>query len=671
MSGANPTIGITITAADLAQAKIDAVNKRIEKMNGPADRASKSFSRFADMPAMGALGRNLRTVAQHSLSAFENMTRMVGPLGTITSAASVAGMAGLAAEWARFNQQLGFSAQRAGMSAGELNGLRGAAMLAGSSAQSLTSGMTALNDNLFNAAAGRAPEAVRAFNFLGVAFADTAGHSRRATDVLPELADKIAGIKDPSIQAQIATMLFGGAAEDLLPTLRGGSALLAEHVLIAKRYNDVTPEMTAAANRLQFAQTELGLAFQGVTNQIVSGLEPAITPLLHDMAEWIHDHPKLTEGITGTAAAISAMIATIGTLRLAWLAVAGAAKAAGAAEAAAAAGGAGAAAAGAGAAAAGAGGAAAGAAGVGIAAPVAGLAIAGAAAGVATYKNSQNSATGQDLAAQRGFTEVTGTDESGMPTRYKNPTTGEEHSAVYFDPRYNPSINAPAAGVNAPAGTTAPAVDMTMNATKRGFLDTLAGPESGGAYNIKNGGSRFNDFSRFPEGIGPGGTSTASGRYQFISSTWQSEAAKLGLHDFSPGSQDKAAWDLAASAYRARTGGDLEADLRAGNKQGQIASALASIWPSLPGGSQSRESQGQFDMALAQNTARNSGPSPGIDGGTGGTGGAGEAKVSGGATLDIRLAGFPNGTTHSADASGNIWSAPPRVEQAMPFGGAG
>ena len=52
--------------------------------------------------------------------------------------------------------------------------------------------------------------------------------------------------------------------------------------------------------------------------------------------------------------------------------------------------------------------------------------------------------------------------------------------------------------------------------------------------------------------------------------------------------------DLASTAYHARTGRDLEDDLKAGNHQTQIASALSSIWPSLPGGSQSNSVTGHL-----------------------------------------------------------------------------
>jgi muramidase (phage lysozyme) len=147
--------------------------------------------------------------------------------------------------------------------------------------------------------------------------------------------------------------------------------------------------------------------------------------------------------------------------------------------------------------------------------------------------------------------------------------------------------------------------DIANDPVMRGFLQTLSDPESGGAYNIKNGGSTFSDFSKFPEGIGPGGTSSAAGRYQFTSDTWKEVAGALGLTDFSPASQDRAARYLAEREYRTRTGRDLRSDILAGGHEAEITGALKGRWPSLPGGSQSRQTQDAFAAHLKQN----SGPS--------------------------------------------------------------
>lgn len=98
-----------------------------------------------------------------------------------------------------------------------------------------------------------------------------------------------------------------------------------------------------------------------------------------------------------------------------------------------------------------------------------------------------------------------------------------------------------------------------------GLMGAISATESGGAYNVINGGETFTDMSDHPRRRGAGGTSTAAGKYQFVEATWDRAAAALNLPDFSPASQEKAAWWLAGEDYRARTGRNLEADLASGD----------------------------------------------------------------------------------------------------------
>lgn len=126
----------------------------------------------------------------------------------------------------------------------------------------------------------------------------------------------------------------------------------------------------------------------------------------------------------------------------------------------------------------------------------------------------------------------------------------------------------------------------------RRLLDAIAKPESGGRYNVRFDGSptgaTFDDFSNHPRVFEPipegfkaaGKKSSAAGRYQITATTWDRLAPKIGLSDFSPRSQDQAAWTLAVDDYRRNTGRDLLSDLRSG-EAGRIRKGLAGTWEAL------------------------------------------------------------------------------------------
>lgn len=156
-----------------------------------------------------------------------------------------------------------------------------------------------------------------------------------------------------------------------------------------------------------------------------------------------------------------------------------------------------------------------------------------------------------------------------------------------------PEQSVPSGGIpGAPQAAPAPqAAQPTSGAGSGGgeipaegvtLLNAIAGTESPG-YDVMNGGQRFADMSQHPLRKGQaakGGTTSASGRYQFVRATWERAAKALGLTDFSPVSQDRAAWWLAQQDYKANTGRDLLGDLRAGNID-LIRNGLGSTWRGL------------------------------------------------------------------------------------------
>lgn len=113
----------------------------------------------------------------------------------------------------------------------------------------------------------------------------------------------------------------------------------------------------------------------------------------------------------------------------------------------------------------------------------------------------------------------------------------------------------------------------------RRYLDLLSyteGTQKHGYY-TKFGGDRIDDLTRHPNKIwgrtGDGATS-ATGRYQFLTGTWNEQAKLLGLKDFGPESQDLAAVSLIMR--RGAINDILNGDIDSANRK------LSNEWASLP-----------------------------------------------------------------------------------------
>lgn len=146
------------------------------------------------------------------------------------------------------------------------------------------------------------------------------------------------------------------------------------------------------------------------------------------------------------------------------------------------------------------------------------------------------------------------------------------------------------------------------------FEGTSRGADNG--YRTNYGGSEFESYADHPRtprtitsGPDQGGNSTAAGRYQFIGSTWDNMSRRLGLTDFSPANQDRAAWQYAQDMYsqylrsKGMTG-DLQTDLQNQGRWRMIAAALGrpagAGWASFPEGRQPARTMEQFIRSMHQ-----------------------------------------------------------------------
>lgn len=186
-----------------------------------------------------------------------------------------------------------------------------------------------------------------------------------------------------------------------------------------------------------------------------------------------------------------------------------------------------------------------------------------------------------DEAKAKARKDIEGAIQTGLSTGLLTPDAADARRKTFIE---NADLSRGALAVERdPSVIRAHTISSAIPPEGAALLDTIAGTESGGAYNILNGGEKFSSFADHPRRVGRGGTATAAGRYQFVKGTWDRAAKALGLTDFSPESQDKAAWWLAQADYKSSTGRALLTDLKShdANVQAGVRRALSSTWEGL------------------------------------------------------------------------------------------
>lgn len=242
-----------------------------------------------------------------------------------------------------------------------------------------------------------------------------------------------------------------------------------------------------------------------------------------------------------------------------------------------------------------------------------------------------------------------------------------------------PSPSSDAGSAMLPAATSTASADSGVPTEGRALLDAIAGSESNypgrDPYKVIYGGGQASDFADHPRqyvpivsGPNKGLKTSAAGRYQYLGRSWDEAKNALGLPDFSPESQDKAAWWDAQRAYKKNTGRDLMTDLtEAGNdpqKLNSIGRGISTWWTSLPGGIEPNKETGSFGQRLAQQLMAAKTPAPAMPEGSVATASADPAFVP-----DLPMSPQPMAYARPDDPGATAAPAPPaapptRVAQA-------
>ena len=168
---------------------------------------------------------------------------------------------------------------RLGLTVNQIQSLQFAASQTGASAAELEKGLTRFSRNISEASTGIGT-GIRAFEALGVTLTDVDGNLKPTNQLLSEVSDRLAFIKDPADKVRIAFDLFGRSGVNLVNTLQAGSGELNK---LRDEFNSVTLQLTGedakAVEEANDLFDKLGRTFVSFGQKITTFILPPLARL--------------------------------------------------------------------------------------------------------------------------------------------------------------------------------------------------------------------------------------------------------------------------------------------------------------------------------------------------------------------------------------------------------
>lgn len=208
-------------------------------------------------------------------------------LAGVASAAALAGAAlGIMVKGAIDHaDELGKTAQKAGVTVEALSRLEYAAKLSDVSLDGLATGLRKLSQNMTAVAQNSKASVATAFTALGISVKDAAGNLRAGDEVLGDVADRFSRMEDGALKTSLAVQIFGKSGADLIPLLNEGRDGLKGYADEADRLGiTLTSKTTEGAERFNDSLTKIGAILEGVANKVMEAALPALNSFADTLA---------------------------------------------------------------------------------------------------------------------------------------------------------------------------------------------------------------------------------------------------------------------------------------------------------------------------------------------------------------------------------------------------
>ena len=258
--------------------------------------------------AIGGLNKglgNLKTTTNNNVTAMNKLrdaaTKAVGVLKTLAPAIGIAAMGKFVSDTLTAGDRLEKFSQSTGVAVPLLDKMRKASELAGTDFKTLVKTFPMLANNINLAAQGN-KKLDLAFGDLGISVLNNNGTLRATDEVLLDVADEFAKMKDGVDKASFAYDLFGGkTGEQLIPLLNGGR----------KSIEGLGTAMTEHGVKRMAAFNDSITSIQHIFQDLFVVLTDALLPALEKFVGAI---TFLVDKFVGLPKPVQAVIASLGIL---------------------------------------------------------------------------------------------------------------------------------------------------------------------------------------------------------------------------------------------------------------------------------------------------------------------------------------------------------------------
>src|SRR5262249_14972894 len=155
-------------------ATVRKINAGFGSLTRPIGDIRNSVGALGREAGIDRIGKSMMGVGQAAAGVAQSVAKIAAPMAAIFRLGGVATVAATTLAWARLGAEVGRTSAIIGVSTTQLQGLRGAAQLAGLSAESMTAGLKSLGNTMEDAMFGRNQEALVMMQRLGISLHHTA-----------------------------------------------------------------------------------------------------------------------------------------------------------------------------------------------------------------------------------------------------------------------------------------------------------------------------------------------------------------------------------------------------------------------------------------------------------------------------------------------------------------